>query len=84
MFNICYNTLKRYNLNKNNTPLLNNFRCYCNYNKIPIHTYEGRFILVSEQINKNKILYVICINCKMCYYDNSILMYSQNCDIEFY
>ena len=84
MFNTCYNTLKRYNSNKNNTPLLNNFRCHCNYNKIPIHTCKGRFILVSDQINKNKILYVICINCKMCYYENSILMYCQNCNIEFY
>ncbi len=84
MFNTCYNTLKKYNSNKNNTSLLNNFRCHCNYNKIPIHTCKGRFILVSDQMNKNKILYVICINCKMCYYENSILMYCQNCNIEFY
>ena len=84
MFNTCYNTLKKYNSNKNNTPLLNNFRCHCNYNKIPIHTCKGRFILVSDQINKNKILYVICINCKMCYYENSILMFCQNCNIDFY
>ena len=84
MFNLCYNTLKKYNQNKKSISLLNNFRCHCNYNKIPIHICKGRFIIVLDQINKNKILYVICINCKMCYYENSILMYCQNCNIEFY
>jgi len=84
MYNPCYNAIKKYNQNKKNVTFLSDFINHCNYNKIPIHTCKGQFIIITEQYNKNKILYVTCSNCKMCYYENSILMYCEHCKEEFY
>ena len=89
MYNLCINSWRKftqYSQKKNNNFFyLSNFRKHCYYDQIPIHNCKGRFITVSDQkINNNKILYVICSNCKMCYYENSILMYCINCKKEFY
>ena len=84
MYNPCYNAIKKYNQNKKNVTFLSTFMNHCNYNSIPIHTCKGQFIIITEQYNKNKILYVICSNCKMCYYENSILMFCEYCNVEFY
>jgi len=89
MYNLCINSWRKYSQysqkKNNNFFYLSNFRKHCYYDQIPIHNCKGRFITVSDQkINNNKILYVICSNCKMCYYENSILMYCINCKKEFY
>ena len=89
MYNLCINSWRKftqYSQKKNNNFFyLSNFRKHCHYDQIPIHNCKGRFITVSDQkINNNKILYVICSNCKMCYYESSILMYCINCKKEFY
>ena len=84
MHNQCLNTLKQYNENKKDISFLNIFLSHCNSNQIPIHICKGKFIIVTEKNNKNKILYVICSNCKKCYFENSILMFCQKCKEEFY
>ena len=84
MYNSCYNAIKKYNQNKKNVTFLSIFINHCNYNSIPIHTCKGQFIIITEQYNKNKILYVTCSNCKRCYYENSILMFCEHCNEEFY
>ena len=89
MYNLCINSWKKYinYFQKKNTKkdyiYLSNFRNHCYYDQKPIHVCKGRFITVTD-INTNKILYVICSNCKMCYYESSILMYCINCKKEYY
>ena len=63
---------------------LTNFRAHCLFNQVPVHTCKGRFITVNDPNNPNKSLYIICTNCKFCYFDSSILMLCVNCKKEFY
>ena len=85
-----------YNINNNSKSssssnqniLTTNFRSHCIYNQLPIHTCKGKFISVYDNSNstsKNgKIAYVICRNCKMCYFDSSILMTCIKCKKDFF
>ena len=86
MLNLCQNTLRKYNMNKKSKEnlLLVNFRTHCFSNQTAFHICKSKFLIVTEEKNKNKILYVICIGCKKCYYENSILMYCPTCKKEFY
>ena len=92
MYNLCFNEYKKYSQNlskKNNSKTkefsyLTNYRSHCYYDQVAFHKCKGRFITVSEINSNSKILYVICTNCKMCYYESSILMYCINCKKEFY
>ena len=92
MYNLCSNTLKKFHqysskklTSKNKDIYLSNYRSHCYYDQVPFHTCKGRFITVLDpNSNSSKPLYVICSNCKMCYYESSILMYCINCKKEFY
>ena len=86
MFNCCQRTISKYNMNKKSKDLsyLINFRPHCFSNQIAFHTCKSKFLIVYDDINNNKILYVICSECKKSYYENSILMYCINCKKEFY
>ena len=86
MFNCCQRTISKYNMNNKSKDLsyLINFRPHCFSNQIAFHTCKSKFLIVYDDINKNKILYVICSECKKSYYENSILMYCINCKKEFY
>ena len=92
MYNLCSNAWKKFNQNsakknisKNKDIYLTNYRSHCYYDQVPFHTCKGRFINVTDPSqNNSKPLYVICSNCKMCYYESSILMYCINCKKEFY
>ena len=86
MFNCCQNTIRKYNMNKKSKDLsyLTNFRTHCFSNQIAFHTCKSKFLIVYDDKNTNKILYVICSECKKSYYENSILMYCISCKKEFY
>ena len=92
MYNLCSNAWKKFNQNsakknisKNKDIYLTNYRSHCYYDQVPFHICKGRFINVTDpSSNNSKPLYVICSNCKMCYYESSILMYCINCKKEFY
>lgn len=91
MFNTCQATFSnyvrfssKYNPSKRENIFLTNFRAHCHFNPIPIHTCKGRFITANDPNNSSKPLYVICTNCKMCYFESSILMFCINCKKQFY
>lgn len=90
MYTLCQKVIDNYSRNntKNNKSkeygYLTNFRAHCFYNQIPVHTCKGRFITANAPNNPSKILYIICSNCKMCYFESSILMLCVNCKKTFY
>ena len=86
MFDYCQSTIRQYNMNKKSKDIsyLVNFRTHCFSNQIAYHTCKSKFLVSYDDKNKNKILYVICSECKKCYYENSILMYCPSCKKEFY
>ena len=90
MYSLCQKVMDNYSRNSQKNfkskdfGYLANFRAHCFYNQIPVHTCKGRFITVNDPNNASKILYVICTNCKMCYFESSILMLCVNCKKTFY
>ena len=91
---IAYNNINKSSSSSSNQNILTtNFRSHCIYNQLPIHTCKGKFISVydnsagassSNTSKNNKIAYVICRNCKMCYYESSILMTCIKCKKDFF
>ena len=61
---------------------LKNFHPHCSSNKKALHTCQGVFYLVKDQISKN-YKYVICSNCNYVYSVDCILMYCPECDCDY-
>ena len=61
---------------------LKNFHPHCSSNKKALHTCQGVFYLVKDQISKN-YKYVICSNCNYVYSIDCILMYCPECDCDY-
>lgn len=61
---------------------LKSYRKHCQSTDAPIHKCKGRFIPIFD--DKREITHVICCDCKSCYFANSILMFCNACNVEYY
>lgn len=62
---------------------LNSFIPHCESNATPIHDCQNKGMFIPVKSN-DKVAYVICHECKMCYYANMIIMQCDFCDCSFY
>jgi hypothetical protein len=62
--------------------LLTHFRKHCRFTKaFAKHTCDGHFIQILE---KGKVKYLICVECRKSYMHDSILMNCNKCDLQYY
>jgi hypothetical protein len=64
---------------------LSHYRKHCRYTSaFAKHSCDGCFIQVNDTKDAAVVKYVICIECKKCYQHDSILMYCNKCDLNYY
>ena len=89
MYKLCNNSLQKYFSSPKKTEYKFNFIPHCFNNFIALHTCGSKFLPIfqtsNNPIKKTKILlYLICTECKKCYYGSSIKMYCEHCKLNFY
>ena len=79
------NEWKKYQNEPNKYNFLTHYRKHCiNTDNFAYHSCNKKSKLIEITNNKNEVTHLICIECKKCFLSNEILLFCNNCSVEYY
>ena len=76
MYDSCLSGLEKIKSSRNKTNnalFISNFMSHCNFEQIALHSCGSKYIQINSSKNSN--IYIACLNCKKCYFNESFPVY---------